>query len=128
MKMKDKALLTFLGLVVVAAFLGGQWWNEHKEFTTEKWVSYTGNSRQAIINNFIDRTVIEGITPEALKEYLGEGEKETEDAITYFLGQPGILGGVFPDKNSPNEYYVITFVDGLGTKAEILPETLASME
>lgn len=125
LKMKDKVMIGLLGLLVVVAFFGGQWWNDHKEFTTEKWVGYTDNSRQAIVKNFLDRTVIEGITPDALKEYLGDGEQESETLIAYYLGKPT---GLFGDKNAEEEYLVVMFQDGEAIGAQIAPQSALPKE
>lgn len=125
MNKKDKLLLTFLGFLVVVAFIGGQMWNSHKTYTKEKWVNYEGNSRQAIVNNFLDRTVIEGITEEELIGYLGEPDRKNEDEIVYYLGVPK---GLFGDKDGKEELLVFSFQDGKATGLTKVPATDTSLE
>jgi len=112
MSKKDKLLLVFLGFLVVVAFVGGQMWNSHKTFTTEKWVSYEGNSRQAIVEDFLDRTIIEDISKEELIGYLGEPDSQNQEEMVYYLGTPA---GLFGDKDGEEEFLVITFQDGKAT-------------
>ncbi|MDD3393558.1 MAG: hypothetical protein PHG19_02800 [Anaerotignum sp.] len=125
MNKKDKLLLTFLGFLVVVAFIGGQLWNSQKTYTKEKWVNYEGNSRQAIVNNFLDRTVIEGISEEELISYLGEPESKNEEKIIYYLGVPK---GLFGDKDGEEELLVFTFQDGKATGLTKVPATDLALE
>jgi hypothetical protein len=109
MNKKDKLLLTFLGFLVIVAFIGGQMWNSYKNFTKEKWVNYEGNSRQAIAENFFDRTVINGLLEEELVEYLGEPDSKKEEELIYYLGVPK---GLFGDKDGEEEFLSFTLEDG----------------
>ncbi|WP_313526978.1 hypothetical protein [Anaerotignum sp.] len=109
MSKKDKLLLTFLGFLVVVAFVGGLIWNNNKTFTTEKWVNYEGNSRQAIVKNFLDRTVIDGLPEEELIGYLGEPDSQKEEDLIYYLGTPRSL---FGGRDGEEEYLIFTFADG----------------
>lgn len=109
MKKKDKLLLTFLGFLVIVAFIGGQMWNSYKNFTKEKWVNYEGNSRQAIAENFFDRTIINGLSVEELVEYLGEPDSKKEEELIYYLGIPK---GLFVDKDGEEEFLSFSLEDG----------------
>ena len=120
MEKRDKLLLTFLGLLVVAAFVGGQIWNSHKNFTKEKWMKYHENSRQFIVQNFLDRTVINGITEEQLLEYLGAADMENEQEMIYYLGKPA---GLFADGDGEEELLVVTFEEGKATGVAKVPRS-----
>ncbi|KXL53988.1 hypothetical protein CLNEO_00840 [Anaerotignum neopropionicum] len=109
MKKKDKLLLVFLGFLVVVAFVGGQLWNSYKDFTKEKWVNYEGNSRQAIVDNFFDRTIVNDLSEEELVEYLGEPDQRKEAEMLYYLGTPK---GLFGDREGEEEFLSFTFIDG----------------
>lgn len=125
MNKKDKLLIGALALVVVAAFIGGQMWNKHKTFTTELWVNYEGNSRQAIVNNFLDRTIVNGMTEEELIAYLGEPEERGEDKIAYYLGKPRSL---FGKSDAEEQYLLLTFADGVADGFQIIGASALSME
>lgn len=109
MNKKDKLVLSFLGFLVIVAFFGGQMWNSYKDFSKEKWVNYEGNSRQAIVKDFFDRTIIDGISEEELKSYLGEPDDRNDAEMIYYLGTPRSF---FGDKEGPEEQLVFTFQDG----------------
>lgn len=122
MTKKDKLLLTFLGFLVVAAFVGGQVWNSHKTFSTEKWVNYEGNSRQTIVKNFLDRTIIEGLSAEELVGYLGEPDSQKEEEMIYYLGAPkGFADG-------EEEFLVFAFKDGKATGVAKVPASATVSE
>lgn len=125
MNKKDKLLLTFLGFLVIVAFIGGQMWNSYKNFSKEKWANYEGNSRQAIVNNFLDRTIIEGITEQELLEYLGEPDSRKEGELTYYLGTPR---GLFGDKDGTEEQLIFTFQDGKATGVARVPISAETSE
>lgn len=115
MSKKDKALFVFLGLLVIVAFIGGQIWNGQKTFSTEKWVNYEGNSRQAIVKDFLDRTVVDGLSEEELTEYLGAPDQTNGEDLVYYLGTPK---GLFGDKDGEEEYLVFTFEGGKAQAVE----------
>ncbi len=123
MAKKDKLLLTFLGFLVVVAFIGGQIWNSNRNFTKEKWVEYQGNSRQFIVKNFLDRTIVEGLTEEEVIGYLGEAEGKTDQHLIYYLGKPK---GFFGDQRGEEEALVFTFQEGKVVSATKMP--LSSVE
>ncbi|MDD4844188.1 MAG: hypothetical protein PHU31_07630 [Anaerotignum sp.] len=125
MKKKDKLLLTFLGFLVIVAFIGGQMWNSYKNFTKEKWVNYEGNSRQAIAENFFDRTVINGLLEEELVEYLGEPDSKKEGELIYYLGIPKSL---FGDKDGEEEFLSFTLKDGKVTGVSIITASTLEAE
>lgn len=125
MNNKDKLLLTFLGLLVIVAFIGGQMWNSYKDFSKEKWVNYEGNSRQAIVKDFFDRTIIDGISQEELKGYLGEPNDSKDGELIYYLGAPR---GFFGDKEGPEEQLVFTFQDGKAIGVTRVPVTTQDSE
>lgn len=118
MSKKDKGLLVFLGFLVVVAFVGGQMWNRQKTFSTEKWVNYEGNSRQAIVQDFFDRTVVDGLSEEELTEYLGAPDQKQEENLVYYLGTPK---GLFGDKDGEEEYLIFTFEEGKASTVEKIP-------
>lgn len=125
MNKKDKLLLTFLGFLVIVAFIGGQMWNSYKNFSKEKWVNYEGNSRQAIVNNFFDRTIIDGLSEKELIEYLGEPDSRKDGEMTYYLGTPR---GLFGDKDGPEEQLIFTFQDGKATGVATVPISAEASE
>jgi hypothetical protein len=125
MKKKDKLLLIFLGFLVVVAFVGGQLWNSHKNFTKEKWENYEGNSRQAIVNNFFDRTIVDSLPQEELIEYLGEPERKTDEEFIYYLGTPK---GLFGNKDGEEEFLVFTFEDGKVSGVSKVPASAVASE
>lgn len=125
MKKKDKLLLIFLGFLVVVAFVGGQMWNSYKNFTKEKWENYEGNSRQAIVNNFFDRTIVNELPLEELIEYLGEPERKTDEELIYYLGTPKSL---FGNKDGEEEFLVFTFKEGKVTGVSKVPASAMASE
>ncbi|WP_304507840.1 hypothetical protein [Anaerotignum sp.] len=125
MKKKDKLLLIFLGFLVVVAFIGGQMWNSHKNFTKEKWENYEGNSRQAILDNFFDRTIVDNLPQEDLIEYLGEPERKTDDEMIYYLGTPK---GLFGNEDGEEEFLIFTFTDGKVTGVSKVPASAVASE
>ncbi|WP_312070751.1 hypothetical protein [Anaerotignum propionicum] len=125
MSKKDKLLLTFLGFLVIVAFIGGQMWNSYKDFSKEKWVNYEGNSRQAIVKDFFDRTIVDGISEDELKGYLGEPDDSKEGELIYYLGTPR---GFFGDKEGPEEQLVFTFQDGKAIGVTRVPVSAQASE
>lgn len=125
MKKKDKLLLVFLGFLVVVAFVGGELWDKHTNFSTEKWVNYEGNSRQAILKNFLDKTIIDGLSKEELIDYLGEPDSQKEEEMVYYLGTPK---GLFRDKDGEEEFLVIAFKDGKASGVTVVPTSAMASE
>ncbi|WP_352399653.1 hypothetical protein [Anaerotignum sp.] len=125
MNKKDKLLLAFLGFLVVAAFGGGLIWNNSKTFTTEKWVNYEDNSRQAIVKNFLDRTVIDGLPEEELIGYLGVPDDKKGEDFIYYLGEPK---GLFGSKDGEEEYLIFTFADGKAVDVKKVLATALALE
>ncbi|WMI81323.1 hypothetical protein [Anaerotignum sp. MB30-C6] len=126
MNKKDKLLLVFLGFCVVVAFVGGQVLNSRKAFTTEKWVNYEGNSRQAIVKDFLDRNIIEGLSEEELVGYLGEPNEKREEALLYYLGTPKGFFGI--NKDGEEEYLIFHFEDGKAKGFKRVPGSALELE
>lgn len=125
MKKKDKLLLVLLGFLVVVAFVGGELWDNRTSFSTEKWVEYEGNSRQSILKDFLDRTIIDGLSKEELIGYLGEPDSQKEEEMVYYLGTPKALLG---DKDGEEEFLVIAFKDGKATGVTVVPASAMASE
>lgn len=120
MKRKDKAIAGLLVVLIVFLFVRGQMNSEKNGFSTEKWTHYTGNARQNIVQDFLDRNNVVGWDEGKLTENLGAPEEETDTYWLYYLGNPT---GNFGVKESPEvEYLLFYFEDGKVTDREILTE------
>lgn len=117
LKAKEKAIVAILVILAVVVFVGGRYHQNNTDFTTEKWVSATGNERQKILQNLRDRTQFVGMTTEEVKELLGEGEEETDTFLNYEVGIPQGLFGTKAD--GEKEYFVLYLEDGKVTKTEV---------
>lgn len=107
MKTKDKAIVGIL-VVLIVVLLGNHLINGEKEkFTTEKWINYSGDSRQVILEDFINRTSVTGMTKEELHDLLGDADTAGMDTWIYYVGVPQ---GMFA-KGEEAEYLVFTFDD-----------------
>lgn len=126
MKTKDKFIVVLLIALALALLIGGRMRANHQEFTKEKWENYTGNSRQLILDSFVDRTTVKGLTKDGVKELLGEPDEETENFMTYFLGMPR---GFFGTKaEGEDEYLLFSFTDEKVSKLEKLGESFLPKE
>ena len=93
LKKKDTIIAVLLVILIVILFVGGQYKSNREEFTKERWENYTGNSRQTILGDFVDRTSVAGLTKAEITEMLGTADDEAEDFMIYFLGMPrGLFG------------------------------------
>ena len=116
LKTKDRIIAVLLVVLAVILFVGGQVKKNHEEFTKEKWENYEGNSRQTILDDFADRTNVNGMTLAEVKDMLGEPEEETETFLTYYLGMPiGLFG---TKMEGETEYLVFHLEDGVVTNLE----------
>lgn len=116
MKEKDKIIAILLGVLIIVLFVGGQYKSNREAFTKERWENYQGNSRQTILDSFIDRTNVGGLTKEEITEMLGVADEETEENLIYFLGRPRGLFGTKAD--SEDEFLLFTFEDGKVSQLE----------
>ena len=88
LKKKDTIIAVLLVILIVILFVGGQYKSNREEFTKERWENYTGNSRQTILGDFVDRASVAGLTKAEITEMLGTADDEAEDFMIYFLGMP----------------------------------------
>lgn len=116
MKKKDTIIAALLVVLIVVLFIGGQYKANREEFTKERWEDYTGNSRQTILDDFIDRTNVAGLTKAELTEMLGAADDEAEDFMVYFLGMPRGLFGTKPE--GEDEFLLFHFTDGKVSQLE----------
>ena len=104
LKPKDKLIAAFLIVLAVVVFIGGRYHENNTGFTTEKWVEYTGNSRQKILQDLVDRTRFVGMNRAEVKELLGEAEEETDAFLIYYAGIPQ---GMFGTKLEGEKEYLL---------------------
>lgn len=110
LKKKDKAIAALLVVLIVALFFAGQYKSNREEFTKERWEAYVGNSRQMILDSFIDRTNVGGLTHAGVEELLGAADETAEEYMIYFLGMPR---GLFGTKiEGEDEFLYFHFEDG----------------
>ena len=81
MKTKDKFIVVLLIALALALLIGGRMRANHQEFTKEKWENYTGNSRQLILDSFVDRTTVKGLTKDGVKELLTVGQEHWKTEV-----------------------------------------------
>lgn len=126
MKKKDTAIAVLLVILIVVLFIGGQYKANREEFTKERWENYTGNSRQVILNDFVDRTNVAGLTKAEITEMLGAADDEGADFMVYFLGMPR---GLFGTKiEGEDEFLLFRFTDGNVSQLEKVTLTGLPME
>lgn len=114
---RDKGIVILLIILAMAVFVGGRYYRNNTEFTTEKWISAIGNDRQKILQNLRDRTQFVGMTTEEVKELLGEPEEETEAFLNYYVGIPLGLFGTKPE--AEKEYFLLYLEEGKVIKTEV---------
>lgn len=115
-KTRDKIIVGVLIVLIAVFFIQGQRASDTKEFTKAKWEHYTDNSRQIILDDFINRTTVVGLDRAGVEELLGEADETTEDYMIYYLGNPT---GTFGLAEGPQvEYLLFTFADGEVTQLE----------
>ena len=119
MKKRDKVIVGVLIVAIFFIFIGGLAKNEKESFSTEKWVNYTGDSRQLILDDFVNTNTVTGMTKAEVKATLGQAETTGENIWIYYVGVPQ---GLF-DKGEEAEYLVFTFANGVVEKLENVTES-----
>lgn len=119
MKKKDKAIIVILVIAIVIIFIGGLAKNEKETFSTEKWVNYTGDSRQLILDDFVNTNTVTGMSKDEVQAMLGKADTTGENIWIYYVGVPQ---GFF-DKGEEAEYLVFTFADGVVEQLENVTES-----
>ena len=126
LKAKDKIIVAVLVILAIGLFVGGRYRDNHTGFTTEKWVEYEGNSRQAILQDLVDRTRFVGMTRDEVQEKLGEAEEELDAYSVYYVGIPQ---GLFGTKVEGEKEYLVLEYDAEGKvtasdvmTADVLPK------
>lgn len=116
MQKKDMMIAIMLVILIVVLFVGGQYKSNREEFTKERWENYEGNSRQTILNDFVDRTNVAGLTTAEIEEMLGAPDDAPEGYMIYFLGMPR---GLFGTKiEGADEFLLFHFKDGKVSQLE----------
>ncbi len=116
LKKKDTIIAVLLVILIVILFVGGQYKSNREEFTKERWENYTGNSRQTILGDFVDRASVAGLTKAEITEMLGTADDEAEDFMIYFLGMPRGLFGTKAE--GEDEFLLFRFTDGKVSQLE----------
>ena len=116
LKKKDTIIAVLLVILIVILFVGGQYKSNREEFIKERWENYTGNSRQTILGDFVDRTSVAGLTKAEITEMLGTADDEAEDFMIYFLGMPRGLFGTKAE--GEDEFLLFRFTDGKVSQLE----------
>lgn len=119
MKKKDKAIVAVLVVAIFFIFIGGLAKNEKETFSTDKWVNYTGDSRQLILDDFVNTNTVTGMTKDEVQATLGQADTKGETVWIYYVGVPQ---GLF-DKGEETEYLVFTFADGVVEQLENVTES-----
>lgn len=118
LKARDKMIVGLLVILAVVLFIGGRIHSSKNGFSTEKWVHYSNNGRQLIVEDFLNRNQVIGWDEEKLTENLGEPEEKTDAYYLYYLGNPSNVLGM---EESPEvEYLLFYFADGKVEEKEIL--------
>ncbi|MBM6829120.1 hypothetical protein H9X85_05385 [Anaerotignum lactatifermentans] len=119
MKTRDKAIMGILIAAIIVIFVGGLAKNEKEAFSTDKWVNYTGDSRQLILDDFVNKNTVTGMTKDEVQATLGKADTAGETVWIYYVGVPQ---GLFA-KGEEAEYLVFTFADGVVEQLENVTES-----
>lgn len=92
----NKGILCFLIVIVLALFISC---SKHENFTPNKWLSYSWNNRQFLVEDFLDNYSIIGMSRTEIVGLLGEETSEdpamsgysisyaSEDNLVYAFGE-----------------------------------------
>lgn len=119
MKKRDKVIVGVLIVAIFLIFIGGLAKNEKESFSTEKWVNYTSDSRQLILDDFVNTNTVTGMTKDEVQATLGQADTKGETIWIYYVGVPQ---GLFA-KGEEAEYLVFTFANGVVEKLENVTES-----